>query len=96
MLGFHRRISGVNRSLAGQILRPRLAYIRGAGQVGVKELEGWPNRWGQVSSVPQRELKTGACSNARNTMQLRSGLWPEGKVENTWLGNRLEVCLHYH
>jgi hypothetical protein len=32
MLGFHRRISGANRSRAGQFLRSGSAYIRGAGQ----------------------------------------------------------------
>ncbi len=34
MVGSQRRIGGSNRSCAGQFLRSRLVYIRGAGQWG--------------------------------------------------------------
>lgn len=39
---------------AGQFLRSRSAYIRGTAQVSMRELEWWPNNWGQIKVCDAR------------------------------------------
>ena len=42
-----RRTGGLNRSRTGQFFRSCSAFIRGAGHIGVSELNRWLNSWGQ-------------------------------------------------
>lgn len=63
-----RRCGDLNRSRAGQFLRSRLAYIRGAGQQHVDQPNRWPKLWGQVNANSRGFFSSGCPGRTVNTV----------------------------